>query len=234
MRIHIHVTRLKAHLTAGSDEVSSDMHKVRHEKLWPNVGGGHLMQRFTVAFALVCMILFVGWGNIAQAAKPAKTGISRRTSSAVFTLKSAVFGSGKRIPAKYTCTGTNISPKLEWSGVPLKTRSFVMLCEDPDAPTNTWIHWVLYNIPPTTRSLPEAAPADPFLADGSINGVTSFMRLGYGGPCPPPGKAHRYYFHLFALDTTLARRPGLTRDQVRLRMRNHILAKTYVMGRFSK
>ena len=150
-------------------------------------------------------------------------------------LKSDAFMNGQSIPAKYACTGRNISPPLTWSDPPAGTQSFALIVDDPDAPMGTWVHWVLYNIEPDRRSLQENLPVtgkniDP---EAVFVGKNSSGNIGYDGPCPPGG-THRYYFRLYALDTTISLLPGATRDKILQEMEGHILARGELMGTFSK
>ncbi|MGC8855881.1 MAG: YbhB/YbcL family Raf kinase inhibitor-like protein [Anaerolineae bacterium] len=149
------------------------------------------------------------------------------------TLSSPAFGAGQPIPVTYSCRGRDISPALEWGDPPASTQSFALIMDDPDAPVGTWDHWVLYNIPASVRRLPEAIPAEASLPDGSLHGKNSWGRLGYGGPCPPSG-THRYFFRLYALDTTLPLSSGASKKQVLEAMKGHILAQAELMGTFSK
>lgn len=150
-----------------------------------------------------------------------------------FELTSTAFSQGDPIPAKYTCDGQDISPPLGWSDPPQGTRSFALVNDDPDAPVGTWDHWVIYNLPSETRSLPEAVSSDAELPDGSRNGQNSWRRLGYGGPCPPSG-THRYFFKLYALDTSLGLDPGAGKQQVLTAMEGHILGQAELMGVYSR
>lgn len=149
-------------------------------------------------------------------------------------LTSAAFQNGGEIPAKYTCSGADISPALNWSGIPDKARSIAFIADDPDAPRGTWTHWVLWNMPPHASHLPEGVPGDPQLANGARQGRNDFGRNGYGGPCPPPGKPHRYFFRLYALDTLLELNAGSTRTDVESAMRGHVLAEATWMGTFHR
>lgn len=149
-------------------------------------------------------------------------------------LISPAFKDGERIPQKYTCEGKDVSPPLEWSGVPEGTKSFALICDDPDAPMGTWVHWVVYNIPDTTNSLPEGVPKGNVVLGGISQGVTSFGWAGYGGPCPPRGPAHRYFFKLYALDTPLNLEPGATKEKLLKAMEGHILATAQLMGLYSR
>lgn len=148
-------------------------------------------------------------------------------------LKSAAFEEGAMIPKLYTCDGKDISPPLSWSGVPAGAKSIALIMDDPDAPRGTWVHWVLFNIPPDTKSLAENAPRAPSLPNGAKHGANSWPKLGYGGPCPPGG-THRYYFKAYALDTILALESGITKSQLLKAMEGHILAEGQLMGRYTR
>ena len=150
-----------------------------------------------------------------------------------FELTSTAFGNGDLIPTKYTCDDQDISPPLQWRDPPEGTRSFALICDDPDAPVGTWVHWVLYNLPASTRDLPEAVPSDSDLADGGRHGQNSWRRPGYGGPCPPGG-THRYFFKLYALDAELELAAGASKEQLLAAMNGHVLASTETMGVYSR
>jgi Raf kinase inhibitor-like YbhB/YbcL family protein len=144
------------------------------------------------------------------------------------TLTSDAFANGQSIPAKYSCTGKNISPALAWSEPPAGTQSFALIVDDPDAPMGTWVHWVLFNIPADARSLQENMDTSAM----SI-GKNSSGNMRYDGPCPPSG-THRYFFKLYTLDSTLSLSPGATKEQVLNATKGHILAQGELMGTFSK
>ncbi len=148
-------------------------------------------------------------------------------------ITSAAFSEGRAIPAAYTCEGRDVSPPLAWAGAPTATNSFALISDDPDAPGKTWVHWVLYNLPPATRRLPEGLPPDAALPDGSRQGVTDFGRTGYGGPCPPSG-THRYDFKLYALDAMLDLPARPSKHQVEAAMQGHILAQAQLMGTYQR
>jgi Raf kinase inhibitor-like YbhB/YbcL family protein len=148
-------------------------------------------------------------------------------------MKSEVFQYNGMIPSRYTCDGANVSPPLTWSSVPAETESISLICEDPDAPVGNWVHWVLFNLPPDTRSLEEGVQPYSTHSNGSTHGVNDYGRLGYGGPCPPGG-THRYFFRIFALDQTLLLQPGATKIDVVNAMRGHILAKGELMGKYRR
>jgi Raf kinase inhibitor-like YbhB/YbcL family protein len=147
-------------------------------------------------------------------------------------LTSDAFTEGQSIPKKYTGEGEDISPPLSWSGAPPGTKSFALICDDPDAPMGTWVHWVLYDLPASATSLPAKLPTDETLPSGARQGTTDFKKIGYGGPYPPRGKPHRYFFKLYALDMTLALKPRATKPQVLKAMQGHILAETSLMGTY--
>ncbi|HOF07110.1 MAG TPA: YbhB/YbcL family Raf kinase inhibitor-like protein [Bacteroidales bacterium] len=148
-------------------------------------------------------------------------------------VKSDSFSDGGMIPAKYTCDGANISPQLSWDNAPKGTKSFVLICEDPDAPMGTFTHWVLYDIPADVHELPENLPKDKILPNGAKQGITDFKKVGYGGPCPPNG-THRYYFKLYALDTLLNLEPALKKEDILKAMNGHILAQGQIMGKYAR
>ncbi len=148
-------------------------------------------------------------------------------------VKSAAFQDGGMIPKRYTCDGQDISPPLAWSGLPADAKSIALIMDDPDAPMGTWVHWVLFNIPPGTKELTEKVPGTPSLSNGAKHGMNSWPRLGYGGPCPPRG-THRYYFKLYALDAVLDLQSGATKAQLLKAIQGHVLAEGQVMGKYTR
>ena len=151
-----------------------------------------------------------------------------------FELTSPAFKDGEVIPPRYTCEGEDLSPPLHWTVPPPATKSFVIVADDPDAPVGTWVHWVIYNLPLDLRGLSEGVPPKDHLPNGSMQGLNDFKRIGYGGPCPPRGKPHRYYFKLYALDAVLNVKPCATKHQVLEACQGHVLAEAQLMGRFSR
>ena len=149
-------------------------------------------------------------------------------------ITSAAFSEGQFIPAKYTRDGKEISPPLKWNSAPKETRSIALICDDPDAPGKAWVHWVLYNLPAETIGLPENFPDDETLEDGTRQGVTDFGKTGYGGPCPPPGKAHRYYFRIYALDKKIDAVPIMDKESLQKEMAGHIIAEGQLMGKYQR
>jgi Raf kinase inhibitor-like YbhB/YbcL family protein len=148
-------------------------------------------------------------------------------------LKSSAFKEGGMIPSEYTCDGKNISPSLSWEGVPAGAKSIALICDDPDAPMGTWVHWVIYNLPATIKELPSNIPPTKTLENGARQGINDFRKIGYGGPCPPGG-THRYYFKIYALDTQLDLEPGVTKAQLLKAMEGHILAQGQLMGKYKR
>jgi hypothetical protein len=155
-----------------------------------------------------------------------------------FSLTSSAFDNGGTIPQKFTADGTDISPALKWSDPPAGTKSFALIMDDPDAPPGTWVHWVIYDIPPDARGLEEGVEKKETLKNGAkqglVWGVDSFNRVGYFGPSPPPGKPHRYYFKLYALDAPLNLPPKATKFDLEKAMKGHILAEAQWMGKYGR
>lgn len=149
-------------------------------------------------------------------------------------IRSNAFGSGERIPVKYTCDGADFSPSLEWTAGPAGTKSFALICDDPDAPMGTWVHWVIYDIPAAATMLAEGITREKDLPGGGTQGINDFRRTGYGGPCPPGGRTHRYFFKLYALDAALGLKPGITKDQLLKAMKGHVLAEAQLMGTYKR
>ena len=149
-------------------------------------------------------------------------------------LTSTAFHAGAEIPRQFTCKGADLSPALQWSGAPQHAASSALVMDDPDAPAGTWVHWVLWNLPPASNSLHEGLPQREQLDDGSRQGRNSFGKVGYNGPCPPAGQTHRYFFRLYALDSKLDLSSGATRSDLDAAMKGHVLAQGEYMGTFHK
>lgn len=177
---------------------------------------------------LVSAILAAGLGGSSSL----HTAMADGDSMSSFQLRSPAFSSGEMIPAKYTCDGSDVSPALSWSEPPAGTKSMALIMDDPDAPGGTWVHWVLFDLPPNTRALPEAVPNRRQLDTGARHGQNSFGRIGYGGPCPPRGSTHRYYFKLYALDQAMKLPEGASKSDLERAIRGHTLAQAELMGRF--
>ncbi len=143
-------------------------------------------------------------------------------------VSSPAFSEGGTIPKKFSCDGENISPQLSWSGAPGGTKSLALILDDPDAPGGTFVHWVLFNLPDNTTELPEGS------SGVGTPGTNSFRKEAYGGPCPPKGSTHRYFFKLYALDTSLSLKSGASKADVEKAMSGHILAQGQLMGKFGR
>jgi len=146
---------------------------------------------------------------------------------------SSAFVDGGMIPAKYTCDGSDISPPLQWEAVPEATKSIALVCDDPDAPVGTFVHWVLFNLPAETKELAENMPSAEGVGGGGVHGKSDFGRLGYGGPCPPSG-THRYYFKIYALDTMLDLESGCRKSDLLKAIEGHILGEGQLMGKYKR
>ena len=148
-------------------------------------------------------------------------------------ITSSTFREGEMIPKKYTDDGENISPPLSWTGVPANAKSIALIADDPDAPRGTWVHWVLFDLPPQTAGLPENVPKRTTLSNGGRQGINDSHSIGYDGPAPPSG-THRYYFKVYALDVMLTLESGITKAQLLKAINGHILAEGQLMGRYKR
>jgi Raf kinase inhibitor-like YbhB/YbcL family protein len=151
-----------------------------------------------------------------------------------FELTSSAFTSGGDIPVKHTCDGSNASPPLRWSDPPPNAKGFALIVDDPDAPVGTWVHWVLYRIPASVRELPVGIDPQDTAPGTGTQGVNDFGKVGYGGPCPPRGPAHRYFFKLYALDTELTLSARKTKADVLKAVEGHVLGQAELMGRYKR
>jgi Raf kinase inhibitor-like YbhB/YbcL family protein len=166
---------------------------------------------------------------LAQSADKTQAGSAGR-----FALNTTAFSAGAQIPKRYRCDGEDLSPALTWKNSPAGTQSFALIADDPDAPVGTWTHWILWNIPAKTTALPGGVPKVEESVDGARQGKNDFKRIGYGGPCPPPGKPHRYFFKLYALDAKLDVKAGATRNEMEGAMKGHVLAEADWMGMYGR
>lgn len=192
--------------------------------------GLHLTQRGSRQLAI---LLVVGLGL----ATSGGLAVAEEGIMTDFTITSPAFEPGQPIPRQFTCEGADISPALDWSGVPGGTKSYALVCDDPDAPVGTWVHWVIYNLPGSLTGLPENVVKTETVAalGGARQGVNDFRRIGYGGPCPPPGHGtHHYHFRLYALDDQLALGPGATRSDLEAAMEGHVLGQTELIGTYER
>jgi Raf kinase inhibitor-like YbhB/YbcL family protein len=175
----------------------------------------------------VCFIVALGAShprNKFEAAFAAEKGIKKMP----LHVSSSAFSEGQPIPEKYTCDGQNVSPPLKWSGATENTKSVAIIADDPDAPSGTFTHWGLYDLPAKTTELAEGS------SGGGKEGVNGFKKTGYGGPCPPGNGAHRYFFHVYALDIESLGNPGLSKQDVTAAMQGHIVAEGQIMGKYKR
>jgi len=149
-------------------------------------------------------------------------------------LSSSQWKRGETIPKKYTGDGADVSPPLQFEQVPPGTRAFALICDDPDAPVGTWTHWVIYDVPGSAKGLPEGVAKKPSLPDGSRQGSNSWKKVGYGGPSPPPGKPHRYFFRLYALREPLGLPEGLGASEVESAARSRAIESAELMGTYGR
>src|SRR5215468_1244061 len=178
----------------------------------------HMSRNSSLAVTLFATAVISVWGGAAMA----------------MTLSSSAFQQNGHIPSKYTCEGEDVSQPLAWEGVPDDAKSLVLIVDDPDAPDpkapkTVWVHWVVYNLPASTKALPEGGK----LPAGGAEGTNDFKRLGWNGPCPPIGR-HRYFFKLYALDTTLPDLKHPTKAQLEQAMQGHVIAKAELIGTYEK
>jgi Raf kinase inhibitor-like YbhB/YbcL family protein len=185
-----------------------------------------MKMRYFYAWVLVALIAASCKGTQAP-----KHSTAEGAADMGLTITSAAFKDGEAIPKKFSCDGQDLSPALLWSGVPAGTKSFALICDDPDAPMGTWVHWVAWGIPADATSLPEGAGKS---AEGIKQGMNSWPRAGYSGPCPPPGKPHRYYFKLFELDSDLELPQSANKAALETAMKGHILGQSQTMGTYQR
>ncbi len=186
------------------------------------------------AIAIAAMMMFA----VACAKQPTATTSSPSTQSTPSAtpgpkLASAAFTEGQSIPRQYTCDGINISPPLEWSGLPKSAKTIAIIADDPDAPAGTWVHWVIYNLPADTMGMIENLPMTEDVKGGGLQGKNDFEKVGYGGPCPPSGR-HRYFFKLYAIDVELPLKGGATKSEVEKAMEGHVMAQAQLMGTYHR
>jgi len=176
---------------------------------------------------------FQGSDHSSRAKSTKADSSSQGGRTVAFVLKTTAFPESGLIPKKYTCDGTDVSPALSWNTPPEGTQSFALIVDDPDAPVGTWTHWVIWNIPAKTTALPESVTKTEE-ASGALQGKNDFKRIGYGGPCPPPGKPHRYFFKLYALDTRLELKAGASKNELERAIKGHILAQAELVGKYAR
>ncbi len=151
-----------------------------------------------------------------------------------FHLSSPAFASGAAIPQQFSCQGADVSPELQWTDPPAGTAAFALIMDDPDAPSGTWVHWVVWNIPAGEHGTEQSFPRQDQLPNGTRQGRNSFRKIGYNGPCPPPGKTHRYFFRVYALRTEMELPPGATRGELDEALKGHVLGHAEYMGTYRR
>jgi Raf kinase inhibitor-like YbhB/YbcL family protein len=187
---------------------------------------------YRLMVVLVSLVLIGCANRTPPATQPSGTN-SARQDKAEIKLTSAAFKEGEPIPRTYTCDGVNVSPPLEWGGVPKTAKTIAIVGDDPDAPGGTWVHWVLYNLPAENIGLVENLPATETLKAGGFQGKNDFGKIGYDGPCPPSG-THRYFFKIYALDSELPLKAGATKAQLMKAMEGHIVVQAQLMGTYRR
>jgi Raf kinase inhibitor-like YbhB/YbcL family protein len=186
--------------------------------------------KLMIVFLLPVAWLLTQFSTAANRVLATQDAIKQATDT--LQLTSSSFEADAAIPAKYTCDGEDVSPALAWNDPPAATKGFALVMDDPDAPSKTVVHWVIYDMPAATRKLPEAVPKDAKLPDGSLEGRNSHGKIGYSGPCPPNGVVHHYFFKLYALDKSTGLKPNATKPELEAAIKGHILAKAQLIGRF--
>jgi Raf kinase inhibitor-like YbhB/YbcL family protein len=181
-------------------------------------------------------LLFVPAICLAIACVPVATGtiLQPPETHTLMEITSSAFKNGQPIPSQYTCDDKNISPPLAWNGAPANAQSLALIVDDPDAPTGVWTHWVVFDLPADASGLPEDAAKNESVIGKAKQGLNDFKNAGYGGPCPPGGKSHRYFFKIYALDITLGLPSGAPRKAVEAAMTKHILAQGQWMGTYQR
>lgn len=188
------------------------------------------MARLKSVLLVCCWIALAGCSS-SQARREAP---SKAVKAMNFAIGSASFSDGGTIPKQFTCDGENVSPQLSWSGPPAGTKTFALIVQDPDAPAGTWTHWLLFDIPASTTQLSENVAKTEELPDGARQGKNDFGKIGYGGPCPPPGKPHRYFFKLYALGSKINLKAGASKQELQQAMEGYVLAQTEIVGTYGR
>lgn len=190
-----------------------------------------LAKSASVALGMAAFLLAAG---LILAAGRSNARAQQEASSGKLRLATSAFKVGGAIPKKFTCDGADTSPALDWNDPPPGTRSFALIADDPDAPGGTFTHWLVYDLPAGQRRLPEGIARGGEIQGGGLQGVNDFQKTGYAGPCPPPGKAHRYYFRLYALDGKVNLRPAASRQELEPALQGHVLAHSEIMGKYQR
>jgi Raf kinase inhibitor-like YbhB/YbcL family protein len=189
------------------------------------------MRKSSAILSVAVILVLMGCASRPQPVDPQPA--ANNPTNRGMKLTSTAFNEGQPIPVTYGCKGVNISPPLEWSGVPKTAKTLTIIAEDPDAPSGSFVHWVLYNLPADNIGLVENAPVTGNLKAGGFQGKNDFGKIGYGGPCPPSG-THRYFFRIYALDADLPLNAGATKAEVEKAMSGHIVAQAQLMGTYGR
>jgi Raf kinase inhibitor-like YbhB/YbcL family protein len=191
------------------------------------------MRRIEAVLALI-VLAFIACTNRQQpAAQPQATPATQPQQKVELKLTSNAFKEGEAIPRGYTCDGANVSPPLEWTGVPKTAKTIAIIADDPDAPSGTFVHWVLFNLPADGLGLIENTPQTETLNGGGMQGKNDFEKIGYGGPCPPSG-THHYFFKFYALDSELPLKASATKAEVEKAMEGHVVGQAQLMGTYKR
>jgi Raf kinase inhibitor-like YbhB/YbcL family protein len=189
--------------------------------------------RRSLAISTLSLLMFLACTSRPQPIAKAPAANTPAQEKPGIKLTSTAFKEGEPIPRQYTCDGVNISPPLEWTGLPKTAKTIAIIADDPDAPSGNWVHWVLYNLPADNIGLVENLPPAENLKAGGFQGKTDFEKIGYGGPCPPAG-THRYFFKIYALDGELPLKAGATKDELLKAMEGHIVGQAQLMGTYRR
>jgi len=189
---------------------------------------------FNIVVVFIFLTLLSGCDNKAQmvGGKVDESFVKSKILSLI--VQSSAFTDRTFIPVEHTCDGEDLSPDLSWREVPVGIESFVIICDDPDAPGGNWVHWIIYDLPADLRSIPKGIDDLPKLPDGSMQGKNDFDRIGYNGPCPPPGKPHRYKYKVYALDKKIGLPPGSSRTEVLKAIKGHIKSRGVLIGTYQR
>jgi Raf kinase inhibitor-like YbhB/YbcL family protein len=185
------------------------------------------------AFTILSALVFFGCSTAPKPVPPQPPAKQSPDKKSEIKVTSAAFQEGQPIPRQYTCDGVNVSPPLEWSGVPKTAKTIAIIADDPDAPSGTWVHWVLYNLPADNIGFVENVPATETLKAGGFQGTNDFGKIGYGGPCPPSG-THHYSFKVYALDAELPLKAGATKAELEKALEGHVLIQGQLMGTYRR
>jgi hypothetical protein len=192
-----------------------------------------LLSGKTISVCLIVLVALMALNcNQNIKVEEASKEVAEKTKVKAIQISSPAFADGAAIPKKYTCEGEDVSPPLKWGPTPEGTKSFALISEDPDAPSGTWVHWVIYDIPGEVNELSENIAKSEVVLNGVKQGLNDFEKIGYGGPCPPAGKTHRYFFKIYALDSYVNLKSGARKEQLIKAIQSHILAEGQLIGTY--